>query len=95
MLTLLLGLEDTNLARIRITQDYLMKCDNIFLVAKISRAITDQSLKSSLYSVLSRHMHSESNDTEGQRRKDFSISVICTKTEVRTSFFVLFSPYNR
>lgn len=83
------GLQDTNLARIKITQDYLMKCDNVFIVAKISRAITDQSLKSSLYAVFSRHMPSEWEDAGGQRRKDFSISVICTKTEVCTLISVL------
>ncbi|RYP61155.1 hypothetical protein DL769_007837 [Monosporascus sp. CRB-8-3] len=50
------GLQDTNLARVRGTERYLLKCDNILLVASIARAITDQSLKSSLYNVLSRHI---------------------------------------
>ncbi len=47
------GLQDTNLARVKATQDYLMRCNNIFIVAKISRAITDQSLQTSLFKVLS------------------------------------------
>ncbi|UNI13469.1 hypothetical protein JDV02_000212 [Purpureocillium takamizusanense] len=72
------GLHDTNLARVRATQDYLLKCDNILIVAKISRAITDQSLKSSLFYVLSRHMPLEWDQSGAQRMK---IAVVCTKAE--------------
>lgn len=74
-----LGLQDTNLARVRATQDYLMKCNNIFIVAKISRAITDQSLKSSLFSVLSRHVPLE---WEESGAKSLNIAVVCTKSDV-------------
>jgi hypothetical protein len=73
------GLQDTNLARMRATQDYLMKCNNIFIVANISRAITNQSLKSSLYKVLSRHVPLEWEEYGG---KGLNIAVICTKSEV-------------
>ncbi|CAJ0551485.1 Ff.00g114150.m01.CDS01 [Fusarium sp. VM40] len=72
------GLQDTNLARVRATQDYLIKCDNILIVAKISRAITDQSLKSSLFYVLSRHMPTEWEQSGTQR---LNVSVVCTKSE--------------
>lgn len=56
-----------------------MKCDNIFIVSKISRAITDQSLKSSLFAVLSRNMPTEWDVSTG---KNLKIAVICTKSEV-------------
>ncbi|KAF4493723.1 hypothetical protein FAGAP_10157 [Fusarium agapanthi] len=72
------GLQDTNLARVRATQDYLIKCDNIMIVAKISRAITDQSLKSSLFYVLSRHVPTEWEQSGAQRLK---VAVVCTKSE--------------
>ncbi|CAG2005293.1 unnamed protein product [Fusarium graminearum] len=72
------GLQDTNLARVGATQDYLIKCDNILIVAKISRAITDQSLKSSLFYVLSRHMPMEWEQSGTQR---LNVSVVCTKSE--------------
>ncbi|KAH7133693.1 hypothetical protein EDB81DRAFT_859227 [Dactylonectria macrodidyma] len=72
------GLQDTNLARVRATQDYLIKCDNVFIVAEISRAITDQSLKSSLFWVLSRHVPME---WEQSGSKNFKLAVVCTKSE--------------
>ncbi|KAL3965416.1 hypothetical protein ACCO45_002420 [Purpureocillium lilacinum] len=72
------GLQDTNLARVRTTQKYLLKCDNILIVAKISRAITDKSLKSSLFYVLSQHMPLEWEQSGIQKRK---VGVVCTKSE--------------
>ncbi|GAB1312304.1 Dynamin N-terminal domain-containing protein [Madurella fahalii] len=72
------GLQDTNLARVRATHDYLLKCNHIFIVAKISRAITDQSLRSSLFAVLSRHVPLE---WEESAAKSLKIAVVCTKTE--------------
>ncbi|KAH8649442.1 hypothetical protein BGZ60DRAFT_534676 [Tricladium varicosporioides] len=72
------GLQDTNLARVRATQTYLMKCDNIFIVTKISRAITDLSLKSSLYSILARHAPVEWEESGG---KSLNLAVVCTKSE--------------
>jgi len=74
-----LGLQDTNLARVRATQTYLMRCDYVFIVAGISRAITDQSLKSSLYSILSRHVPLEWEESAGGSMK---LAVVCTKSEV-------------
>lgn len=74
-----LGLHDTNFARVKATQDYLMKCNTVFIVANISRAITDQSLKSSLFSVLSRHVPLE---LEESGAKALRVAVICTRVEV-------------
>jgi hypothetical protein len=73
------GLQDTNLARVKATQDYLLKCDHIFIIAKISRAITDQSLRSSLYHVLSKHVPSEWETTGGRY---LNMAVVCTMAEV-------------
>ncbi|RFU23756.1 hypothetical protein B7463_g12581, partial [Scytalidium lignicola] len=72
------GLQDTNLAQVRTTQDYLLRCDHIFIVAKISRAITDQSLKSSLYYVLSKHIPLEWEASAG---RFLNLAVICTRAE--------------
>jgi hypothetical protein len=74
------GLQDTNLARVRATQEYLSKCHYVFVVAKISRAITDQSLKSSLYDVLSKHIPEEWESSAGRY---MNVAVICTRTEVK------------
>lgn len=73
------GLQDTNLARVKATQDYLLQCDNILIVSKIARAITDQSLKSSLFSVLARHVPMEWEASGG---KKLNIAVVCTGSEV-------------
>ncbi|KAK4235702.1 hypothetical protein C8A03DRAFT_46215 [Achaetomium macrosporum] len=72
------GLQDTNLARVRATHDYLLKCNHVFIVAKISRAITDRSLQSSLFSVLSRHVPLEWEESAAQSLR---IAVVCTKVE--------------
>ena len=73
------GLQDTNLARVQTTQKYLMDCDHVFIVANISRAITDQSLKSSLYNVIEHHAPYGWGECAG---KSLSLAVICTKSEV-------------
>ncbi|KAF2183055.1 hypothetical protein K469DRAFT_584335 [Zopfia rhizophila CBS 207.26] len=72
------GLRDTNLARVRATERYLLKADHIFIIAQISRAISDQSLKSSLYTALAQHIPHEWNDSAG---RFLNVSVVCTKTE--------------
>ncbi|KAH6656869.1 hypothetical protein BKA67DRAFT_553428 [Truncatella angustata] len=72
------GLQDTNLARVRATQEYLLKCNTVFLVTNISRAITDQSLKSSLYKVLSQHLPVA---WEESGAKGLRIAVVCTRSE--------------
>ncbi|KFY95308.1 hypothetical protein V500_02839 [Pseudogymnoascus sp. VKM F-4518 (FW-2643)] len=77
------GLHDTNLARVKATQDYLLRCDHIFVVAKISRAITDQSLKSSLYSILSQHSELEWKESAG---KSMKIAVDINEKTARQEF---------
>lgn len=79
----MIGLQDTNLARVRATEKYLMRCDNILVVANIIRAITDQSLKSSLYKVLARHVPLEWEESGG---KGLNVAVVCTRTEVTRSY---------
>lgn len=74
----LAGLQDTNLARVRAAEDYLIKCNNIFIVTNISRAITDQSVKSSLYGVLSKHVPLA---WEKEAGKGLKIAVVCTKSD--------------
>ncbi|CAG9981490.1 unnamed protein product [Clonostachys byssicola] len=74
------GLKYMNLARIRSTQDYLMKCSNIFVVTKISRAVTDQSLKSSLYSILPHRAR------EGSAAKSLSIAIDINEESARYEF---------
>ncbi|KAL1878541.1 hypothetical protein VTK73DRAFT_7882 [Phialemonium thermophilum] len=78
VLTDLPGLHDTNLARVRVTQEYLLRCDHVLIVAKISRAITDQSLRSSLFMTLSRHVPTEWEEA-GARR--FNMAIVLTRTE--------------
>ena len=56
-----------------------MRCDNILIVAKISRAITDRSLQSSLFSVFSRHVPQEWEETAA---RGLNIAVVCTKSDV-------------
>jgi hypothetical protein len=77
---IMLGLQDTNLARVRATQNYLLTCDHIFVVANISRAITDQSLKSSLYHVLAKHVPTEWEISAGRY---LNVAVVCTRIDVR------------
>jgi len=86
-LTIGAGLQDTNLARVKATQDYLLRCDHIFVVTKISRAITNQSLKSSLVSVVSKHAEMEWDDLSGAG--GMKIAIICTNSEVILHFMRL------
>ncbi|KFY43961.1 hypothetical protein V494_01724 [Pseudogymnoascus sp. VKM F-4513 (FW-928)] len=59
------GLRDTNLARVKATQDYLQRCDHVIVATKISRAITNESVKSSITSVVSKHAGMEWDDVAG------------------------------
>lgn len=71
------GLRDTNLARVKATEDYLLKADYIFLVASIKRAVSNQSLKSSLY-LLRRHIP---NEWEEHGTSRLRVTIICTHAE--------------
>lgn len=70
-------------SRVKATQDYLLRCDHIFVVTKISQAITNQSVKSSLMSVVSEHAELEWDETGG---KGMKIAVVCTNSEVALHF---------
>ncbi|KAM0326265.1 hypothetical protein ACHAQA_006862 [Verticillium albo-atrum] len=72
------GLHDTNLARVKATQDYLLKCDRLLIVSKIARAITDQSVRSTLFSVVARHMPMEWKESGGKKLR---LAVVCTEAE--------------
>jgi Dynamin family len=68
------GLQDTNVARVKATESYLFRCDHFFIVANISRCMTDQSLKTSLLHVLTKHM-----PIDPKRPPRFSI--VCSKSD--------------
>ena len=78
------GLQDVNLAKVRATERYLFTCDHVFVVARISRAISNQSLKNSLLQTLKNHIPNEWEQLAG---KYMNLSIICTHSEVsRLSF---------
>ena len=74
-----LGLQDTNLARIKAAQDYLSNCDQVFVVANISRVLTNHSLKLALDSAISHHT---ARGWKGRHGEGLHVAVICTKSEV-------------
>ena len=74
-----LGLQDVNLAKVRATERYLFTCDHVFVVARISRAISNQSLKNSLLRTLKNHIP---NDWEQLAGQYLNLSIICTYSEV-------------
>ena len=71
------GLRDTNLARVKATENYLLKANHIFLLAKVERAVSDQSLKDS-FALLRRHLPNEWDEDGASRLK---VTVICTRAE--------------
>jgi len=56
----------------------LMQSDNILVVTNIVRAITDSSVESSIYHVVSRHVPLEWEQSTG---KFLKLAVVCTKSE--------------
>ncbi|KIX92369.1 uncharacterized protein Z520_11977 [Fonsecaea multimorphosa CBS 102226] len=78
VLTDLPGRSDTNTARIKAGQMYLTTCDCVFILSNISRAVTDDSLKSSVYELLAQEMPLEWEMNRGER---LQVIVICTKTD--------------
>ncbi|KAL1899567.1 hypothetical protein Sste5346_002969 [Sporothrix stenoceras] len=72
------GLRDVNLARVRATQQYISRCDSILIVGRISRAISDQSLQSSLFMSLASQAPTEWQENGGAK---FNIAVVCTHAE--------------
>jgi hypothetical protein len=87
------GLKDVNLARIRAAQEYLIRCDHVLIVENISRAISSESLKSSLFLVLPRQTlpHRAPTDRQQSDATKVKIAVVCTHSEVLfPSLLVLF-----
>ena len=66
-----------NLKKVQITEDYLLNCHHFFVVANISRAVSDQSLKSSVLTALKQSM-----PYEWEANGLSNITVVCTKSEV-------------
>jgi hypothetical protein len=56
-----------------------LKCNHIFIVKNIARAVSNESLQSSFFSVLSRHAPMEWEESGAHGLK---IAVVCTRTEV-------------
>ena len=70
ILLTILGLRDLNAARLKITERYVLKCNEIFAVCLIGRAITDAGVKG-VFDL-------------AKRAKLSNIGIICTKSDVRT-----------
>ena len=66
----LIGYRDINLARVKKAQQYLVRCDEIFIVARINRVLTDQSVKDLLRAQLR---------SDAERHK--SIAIVCTHAD--------------
>ena len=72
------GLHDVNLAKVRATERYLSNCDHVLAVAKISRAMSDQALLSTILSEVRRRARSEWDDSlSGHSR----VTIVCTRAE--------------
>ncbi|KAL9618671.1 MAG: hypothetical protein Q9160_006638 [Pyrenula sp. 1 TL-2023] len=71
------GLQDTNFARVKLTQDYLLRCDNIFVITKIGRAITSKSVSDNLRYVINKN---EPLELHGDAEY-LDVAVICTHAD--------------
>ncbi len=58
----------------------MLRCDCVLIVAKIARAVTDQSLRSSLFLALSSHVPMEWEDPAAGPGR-FKFAVVCTRTD--------------
>jgi hypothetical protein len=79
MLTVYLGFRDVNLARVRKAEQYLLKCDEVFVVANINRVVTDESVKKSVENTVCGRINRN-------LRVHNSVSIVCTHADVRPSF---------
>ncbi|CAI7582702.1 unnamed protein product [Penicillium pancosmium] len=73
------GLLDTSLARVKAAQEYLSRCDRVFHVTDIRRALTNEVLESSLYSTVP---HDASTSEEVSTKRWSRTAVICTMSDV-------------
>jgi hypothetical protein len=68
ILTSLAGLRDTNTARRNITERYILACDEVFAIADIGRAASNEGVKDVI--------------KLAQRAEVSNIGIICTKADV-------------
>lgn len=78
------GLRDINAAKVKMTENYIFQSQNIFVVVPIGRAITAETVKSSLAGALSQNV-SLGLDRVAQY---FNVGVICTHSDVSFLFKV-------
>lgn len=71
---ILLGFRDVNSARVRVTEKRLYQCDEIFVVAQIGRAVTNQGVEDLLIRQLGRNFNN--------LRRSQGVAIVCTKSEV-------------
>ncbi|KAJ5195100.1 uncharacterized protein N7498_008538 [Penicillium cinerascens] len=72
------GLLDTSLAKVKAAQEYLSRCDRVFHVTDIRRALTNQLLETSLYSTAP---HDASTSEGGSTKRWSRTAVICTMSD--------------
>ncbi|KAJ6002789.1 hypothetical protein N7451_005336 [Penicillium sp. IBT 35674x] len=77
------GLGDTNFARVKAATTYLSRCDLVFHVTDIRRALTDERLKSSIQNASS---HTASISRKGSTKKWPCTAIICTMADVIDEF---------
>jgi GTPase SAR1 family protein len=67
------GLQDSNLARVQVTQKYLMDCDAVLVCVEIGRAVTNQALKDTMFDFLVK--------TFKCSKRKCNQAIVCTKIE--------------
>ena len=72
------GLRDVNLAKFKATEQYLSKCDHVFIVAKISRAIPDQALHTTVMNEVRRRVPI---DCGGSVSSHSRVTIVCTRAD--------------
>ena len=78
MLVDLPGLRDVNLAKVKLTEEYLLRTDHVFITTRIDRAITNKSLKESLFGALRQHVPNEIDERGADR---LNVTIVCTRAE--------------
>ncbi|KAH6682230.1 hypothetical protein F5X68DRAFT_242879 [Plectosphaerella plurivora] len=73
------GLHDTNLARVKASKLYLLDCEQVLVVSKIGRVITDQSVKAYLNDEAARLKNLQDQNVPGI--KELKLTVVCTASD--------------
>ncbi len=71
---MIVGFHDSNNARVKAAEDYMYSCDEIFVVADISRVDTNKNVEDILKKSLGRNL------TGG--RPSQGVALVCTRSEV-------------